>query len=1698
MGSGIGEAEPRRRSIGDGSVAGLVRSLSSQLVLHAGSIEKIRSLCIELGDSLGWPPSPDDLERLRTLAHSLQTAMGEKSTPVADLLVAVTASCPTPWTLVAELLKARERKVAHRALELAGELAASDRLPDEPAVVGLFAELVVGEGSHFADRASLEAIAGIVRRASSAADRDPLVTALLDSRDQRVKRLAARLLDLDHKPAPDDVARRLLGGAAYDLLSPYISYTRACHEDLLSLVASGSADPPAAAAIRHAEEVCSEELLRQVISDLGWSRLALGLEVRHLVGISIGGSLPLTVTSTEASLVRACSGEARQVGEWMLFVAHGGTVSEDDEDREITGAVGSFRTLNVLHSELLEVILDVAPLTVARVGLIVAAMDRIVDDFKTLFTGLTADAAILDDVYGELRARIMGGIQNQPGGNAPVSPDVTRLATSFEDPANLGEVRTLHGLKRYLHQKGLALGSSLAGARSGPQHHVDLVLASRGETQTIRRIRYTDFEGASSLGRCGFSIPLPVRMVVEGYARQLLCGQTHFPDADIFCYGNEVHYFLAFRNHPAFVRVDFSPPLRGGMADLDFFGISAYELDNHPTLRLDAVGAFLRAIGFDVTLDETHVNARCDKDSVLDLGTLCERADALFRLAPHLMDLDWTIGSLDLDVAARNIVIRSWAESFRHWGALPLEQLLTGDRRGILIGVEAGATGEREITWSGEGLLRDRFNPRPTPEFLERLRESLRELGVEVPPVPEEYGRRQIGQVEFERSFLEPLRAAVSRGQVILTPTGLQKSRPDVFMIEHEVERFAEFLSAGDEMAAPLVRLARAAAPLERMLDFRITGHVAGRVVERARLALLGDELWVYVLRDDQGCARLSFYSKGDILFRRRENPHARWCSNASSDTVGFVAILRHNNYLAEGPDISEAEAQTAARSLLDEMAAGALPVEPGPLPGERMLNGLRASPGRVVGPVVFGTQGRSPQDLAGAVLVSPSVSPDDTAFLFHAGGVVSTGGGVLSHAGLLAIQFHKPALIIQGRWRTEEDGSRTLCYRVPEYREEEREVAGMSLNIRNQVREREHLMVEGDLVILNATRGTLRVLGHDREAFAVYDGLRNLGEAVTRLEEATDDREVIALRGRRVQARHRLEKLFARVGDVVLARWAVREMLMGGLVPGVGGGRADRGVLLHVLLRNERVGDASRVFVKRTCADLDRRLAAAAAAAEGSIVNARFLIDVLQPRIDVLRVRDSVEEAAACLGSGNAASGAVPTRTDHIDDLARTSLQSMRGRLSAEVMTRDADDPEFRHLVRQVERIDAVIGASDSDREEIERAGERLARREDTALRSCADKLVLGSRECGLELFQVVGSKAANLGEIERLAGRELVPPWFVVTDRAFRLALDYPPGSHALAGDGPESSPPTLRGAIDAVLDRADLDYSEKSTRIRTLWESAVLPDDLVAQVLAAYRGLESTEVGDHPGETNGAPFVALRSSSREEDTETAAGAGQFDTFLFVSGSSSVLEHLKRTWGGLWTERAIHNRAILGKTGMVGGGAVIQRIVRSRVSGVLLTVNVGKRNLQEIQINVGLGLGEGIVSGQVAADQITVSKAGDLSAGEFRFNYVTADKRERVVFNSRAGTGTVRTVTLYHQRLRPALEYVELCELVRVASRLEAAYGYPLDIEFAIEGSRLWILQARPVVTFLAAIRETIDSYPLAAKRDRPRSADSWGVRP
>jgi phosphohistidine swiveling domain-containing protein len=1651
----MSEAHPR---------VALFQSIAAEFGVAMGRPEKVQADCERLRALLARPPTAPEVGELCQLASLLRQRLGPIAVPLFDLLEEQAAGSEDPWPLLEELLRSRDVTLAQRALGTAERLVDSGSLHLDRRAVQFLADEVETTGSPLGEAESLAGIARLLCRQGTGPG-DPVLGLYLEPAGDSVRGLAARLLDLDGQPAPAARAESLLGPEAYAFLGPYLRYTRATHRDLFHLQPDPGSPPPALPSLRRAEAACGEALLREVIAELGWARVNLGLEVRPYVGVSFGGSIPLMVSPVEAPLLEPLEG-ARRTAELLVIVAHGGLPGVGNEAKG-EGVVNRFRAYNLAHAEALADILDVSPLTREKVERLLARMDRIVEDFGAIFASHAVECAILPGLYQDLRARVVAEIEKE-GAPAQLSAELTRLVQSFEDPRTLGEVRTLHGLKRYLHQRGLRLGFRLVETGGGTNRTVDLVLASRTRVlRSLRKIAYVDFEPDEAL-----LVPYAVAVIADGFSRQLLLGQEAFPGVQIFCYGNEVHYYLTFRNHPALLRIDYAPPLLGGMIDLEYYGVSVYEQSVHPNPALDGLRLFLRRLEFYVQIDGTRVHARYDKERALDLGDICDKAEILFGFVPYLMDVDWTIGSLSLEAAAKQKVAEAWSESFAEWGVLPLRHLLTRDRQGILLGIESGPEGEREIAWSGEPPYQDRFRVLPPPGFLKRLQALPGELGLETAPLVAPEAGPLVGQLRLERQVLRPLREAVERGQLVATAAGLRASSPAQFEKRHEDEVFAGMLRAGNVASA--ARLARLVGPLERTLRFRATGRVNGHEVQRALLPLRGESLGLYVLRDAGGIIRLALFAHGGVLGRRRVDGSVAWEGTWRSDPAELLPLLRRNNYLPPGAEPGEARPEEAAEVLAWFCRPCAVE-GPRPLPGERVLRGFRASPGRTVGRVLFGTESRMPGDFDGAVLVAPSVRPEDNTFLYHARGIVSTGGGILSHAGLIATQFRKPALIVSGQWQRAPDGSSTLLYRTPEYREERREVEGYEIVLFRDWREREHRLHEGDLVVLDAVGGTLRVLGQERDALALNEELWRLGEAGRRLSRTADPPELLTLRGHRVRAAHQIRKILTRLTDPVLARHAAHELLSGEALRGGAASREDKEGLLSLLLWNPVVGEAAREYLVDLVRELRVRHAAVVDEARSHIPTAVSTHEVLARRLEARRLGQAVEEAVSSLRAcGLEPSAASVSGAVDIDGVTLVRLRELRTARLREVSALPARNTRRRHAVREIERLDLVLGRPVDT--EIRHARERLAEEDEAARHALRDRRVITAEEAGFALHPFIGWKAANLAEVARLGGG-LVPPWFVVTDRAFEDMLEAPlghPGAEALA---PAAS--TLREAVATILARGDIDNGRKSALIRNLWDGAQLPEELTREVGAACRCLAEGAAGD--GEPD-AGFVAIRSSAREEDAEFAARAGEFETFLFVRGEERLLEHLKRAWSGLWTERAIHNRALLG-TGAerAGGGVVFQHIVWSRVSGVLQTVNVAESEPREMVVNVGLGLGEGIVSGTVAADHVVVAKEGDLERGPLRFRYITADKREQVLFDRRAGVGTSRVECLYHQRLRPALEYVELAELVRVAARLEAAYGYPLDIEFGIEGSRLFILQARPVATFLSLLQETLEHHPL-----------------
>ncbi len=309
------------------------------------------------------------------------------------------------------------------------------------------------------------------------------------------------------------------------------------------------------------------------------------------------------------------------------------------------------------------------------------------------------------------------------------------------------------------------------------------------------------------------------------------------------------------------------------------------------------------------------------------------------------------------------------------------------------------------------------------------------------------------------------------------------------------------------------------------------------------------------------------------------------------------------------------------------------------------------------------------------------------------------------------------------------------------------------------------------------------------------------------------------------------------------------------------------------------------------------------------------------------------------------------------------------------------------------------------------------------------------------------VGGKALNLAKLVR--GGYRVPPGFCVTTLAYHRVTDHSDVRRAL--DDLAATP-----ADDAV------GLSRLAAEIHRLVLESPVPDDVADTVTAAYR-----QMGQ-------AIPVAVRSSATAEDLPFASFAGQQDTFLGVVGETSLLEAVRRCWASLWTVRAVSYRAGQGiDPHTVRLAVVVQQLVDAEVAGVLFTADPVTGRRRHAVIDAGPGLGEAVVSGAVNPDHFVV----DTATGTV-LERRPGDKR--VAIRPRPGGGTTRTETQAPDH-RSCLTDVQLRELATLGDRVERHFGWPQDIEWAVDAEGVpWLTQTRPVTTL----------YPLPANAPAPEA--------
>jgi len=274
-------------------------------------------------------------------------------------------------------------------------------------------------------------------------------------------------------------------------------------------------------------------------------------------------------------------------------------------------------------------------------------------------------------------------------------------------------------------------------------------------------------------------------------------------------------------------------------------------------------------------------------------------------------------------------------------------------------------------------------------------------------------------------------------------------------------------------------------------------------------------------------------------------------------------------------------------------------------------------------------------------------------------------------------------------------------------------------------------------------------------------------------------------------------------------------------------------------------------------------------------------------------------------------------------------------------------------------------------------------------------------------------GGKGASLARMTALGLR--VPPGFVVPAECLAAAL--PDGGAAL---------------------RAALPDAARAQEIL----AAVDPPQ---QVVEAYDAL------------GGDPPVAVRSSACAEDSEAASYAGQQETYLHVRGPGAVRDRVRDCWASFFSERAIFYRRRKGSLDDLGMAVVVQRMVRADVAGVLFTCDPVHSRRDRMVVEAVIGLGEAAVSGRVTPDHYVLKRDGTI-------------KRARVAVQPFAivpveDGGTEERELSADEGGAQKLSEDQLRALARIGDDLEQRLGHAQDIEWALAGGEIFVLQARPV---------------------------------
>ncbi len=317
-------------------------------------------------------------------------------------------------------------------------------------------------------------------------------------------------------------------------------------------------------------------------------------------------------------------------------------------------------------------------------------------------------------------------------------------------------------------------------------------------------------------------------------------------------------------------------------------------------------------------------------------------------------------------------------------------------------------------------------------------------------------------------------------------------------------------------------------------------------------------------------------------------------------------------------------------------------------------------------------------------------------------------------------------------------------------------------------------------------------------------------------------------------------------------------------------------------------------------------------------------------------------------------------------------------------------------------------------------------------------EKWIYWLDELGKGDYHIVGKKCANLGEMAR-AGFP-VPRGFALSISAYSMFMNLTGAAEEIE-DYVKDHKPTADD-IDGIR--------QLSLKMRETIMSKTIPEEMSRDILSYY-----SKLCDDAGIQDLA--VSTRSAG------AVSHPGQYETYLNVKGREDLLDKIRKVWASTCNERSVAFRITkdLPLSNEPIGVAVLS-MVKARSAGIVFGADPNTGDTTKVIVEANWGLGESVVSGELMPDRWVLDKE-------------TLEIRERTLGKKDKSTVCL-DCGIEDVELSPdkACSYCvsdeELHEITTLANKLEAHFGMPQDIEWAVDEDKpfpnIVLLQTRPVV--------------------------------